>query len=165
MEENRKKHFEKTMKGFSYNVLGVILPFILSLLGMMILKKYEKIWAFIDEGQFLLFGAGLYTSSIFLFGENKSSIRKSSDKLLSNVSLWFLIVTSALYGIIYFISLLEVRPLDTDHNFIRITSILLFVVSLLSIYRSISIDSLKTYASINVEEESQKGVNDILENL
>ena len=70
MESQKKIHLEKTLKGFTYNVLGVILPFILSLFPIFILGKYEAIWTFLDQGQFLLFGAGLYTSSIFLFDEN-----------------------------------------------------------------------------------------------
>ena len=61
MQNQKAIHFEKTLKGFSYSVLGYF-TFILSLIPIIILKKYDAIYTFLDQGQFLLFGAGLYNS-------------------------------------------------------------------------------------------------------
>jgi hypothetical protein len=164
--QNRKAiHFEKTLKGFSYNVLGVILPFILSLIPIVILKKYDAIYTFLDQGQFFLFGAGLYTSSIFLFGENKSSIRKLRDKLLSNLSFWLLIISSAFYAIIYCLDLLKELGFSLNIFFIRASSFILFGIAVISIYRGVFIDFLKTYPEVDVKEESKKEVDHIMDQL
>ncbi len=165
MENQKAIHLEKTLKGFSYNVLGVILPFILSLIPIIILKRYEAIFTFLDEGQFLLFGAGLFTSSIFLFGENRNSIRKKYDKILSNLSLWLLIICSAFYAIIYCLDLLKNETHTLNLNFIRCASLVLFTISVISIYRSVFIDFLKTYPEVDVKEESKKNIDNIMDKL
>jgi hypothetical protein len=165
MENQKKIHFEKTLKGFSYNVMGIILPFILSLIPIFVLSRYDAIWTFLDQGQFLLFGAGLYTSSIFLFGENQPSIRCKIDKILNNISLWFLIICSAFYAIIYCLDLIKPQLFSVNNVFIRFASILLFVVSIISVYRSLSIDFLKMYPEVDIKKESKKGVDSILKGL
>ena len=118
-----------------------------------------------DQGQFLLFGAGLYTSSIFLFGENKGSIRKLKDKLLSNLSFWLLIISSAFYAIIYCLDLLKEQAFSLNIVFIRVTSIILFSIAVISIYRGVFIDFLKTYPEVDVKEESKKEVDHIMDQL
>ncbi|HKR05648.1 MAG TPA: hypothetical protein VJY62_13520 [Bacteroidia bacterium] len=165
MQSQKRIHLEKTIKGFSYNIIGVILPFILSLIPIFILNKQDAIWKFLDEGQFLLFGAGLYTSSIFLFGENRDSIRKTKDKILSNLSLWFLIICSSFYAIIYCLDLINNTTNVLNTYFIRCGSLFLFVISVISVYRSIYIDFLKSYPEVDIKEESKKGVDDILKQL
>ncbi|ACF10803.1 hypothetical protein Cpar_0380 [Chlorobaculum parvum NCIB 8327] len=165
MENQTRIHFEKTLKGFSYNVIGVILPFILSLIPIFVLGKYNAIWTFLDQGQFLLFGAGLYTTSIFLFGENQASIRHDIDKILNNISVWFLIICSSFYAIIYCLDLIKHDALSINTSFIRWTSVLLFFVSIISVYRSLFIDFLKTYPDVDIKEESKKGVDNILKEL
>lgn len=166
MEDQLKKsHLEKTFKAFSYNILGVILPFILSLLAILVLKKYAAIWSFLDQGQFLLFGAGLYTTSIFLFGENRVSISKKRDKIMSNLSFWLLIVCSALYAIIYCLDLVKSDAFSVNTTFIRFSSLLLFSISIFSVYRSLYIDFLSSYPDIDVKGKSKEGVEDIMKNL
>jgi hypothetical protein len=165
MENQKRIHWEKTMKGFSYNVMGVLLPFILSVIPIFILRKYDAIWTFLDQGQFLLFGAGLYTSSIFLFDENRQSIRHKKDKLLSNLSLWFLIICSAFYAIIYCLDLIKNESFSMDIILIRSASIIFFAISVFSFYRSLFIDFLKSYPEVDIEEESKKGVDNILNQL
>jgi hypothetical protein len=165
MENQKRIHLDKTIKGFSYNVIGIILPFILSLIPIFILGKHNAIWTFLDKGQFLIFGAGLYTSSIFLFGENRHSIRRTKDKILSNLSLWFLIICSAIYAIIYCLDLINNESYTMNTTFIRWASILLFAISVFSVYRSLLIDSLKSYPEVDIKEESKKGVDNILNQL
>lgn len=165
MEVQKKIHLEKTIKGFSYNIMGVTLPFILSLIPIFVLNKYDAIWTFFDEGQFLLFAAGLYTSSIFLFGENKQSIVKTKDKILSNLVMWFLIISASFYAIIYCLNLIENKSFVLNIFFIRGTSTFLFIVSVFSIFRSIYIDFLKSYPEIDIKKESKKGVDDIINQL
>lgn len=165
MENQKRIHFEKTLKGFSYNVIGVILPFFLSLLPIFALRKYNAILTFLDQGQFLLFAAGLYTSSIFLFGENKQSIRRNKDKFLSNLSFWSLIICSAFYAIIYCLDLIKIESYQLNTAFVRCASILLFAISVFAVYRSLFIDFLKSYPEVDIKEESKKGVDNILNQL
>jgi hypothetical protein len=145
--------------------MGVILPFILSLFGIMLFGKYEAIWTFLDQGQFLLFGAGLYTSSIFLFQENKKSVRQTKDKVLSIASVWLLIFCSGLYATIYSYGLLDNVSDTMNAIFIRITSVIFFIISLVSVYRSLFIDFLKVYPDVDIKDESKKGVDNILKQL
>lgn len=161
MDQVKNFHLEKTWRGFFYNVLGVTLPFILSLIPILILKKYENIFSFLDHGQFLIFSAGLFTSSVFLFSENHKSIKSKSDKILSNISLWSLIICSSFYAIIYCLNILEIN-IKIDLLFIRFASLILYFIAVYSIYRSVYIDFLKTYPKVDVKKESKKGVDNIL---
>lgn len=165
MENQKEIHLEKTIKGFMYNMIGVILPFILSLIPIFVLGRFDAIWAFLDQGQFLLFAAGLYTSSIFLFGENIQSIRRKEDKILSNFAILLLIMCSSFYAIIYCLNLINNGVYTVSTCFIRCSSILLFIISLVSFYRSIFIDCLKSYPEVDIKEESKKGVDNILNQL
>lgn len=164
-EQPKNIHLEKTLKAFSYNVLGVILPFILSLLGILLVQKYEAIWKFLDEGQFFLFGAGLYTTSILFFSENRDSISKKKDKILSNLSFWLLIICSAFYAIIYSLNLVQSGVFKLNITFIRFSSIFLFVVSVISVYRGIFVDFLKIYPEVDVKRKSKEGIDDIMNKL
>lgn len=161
MDKTRKIHLEKTWKSFSFSVLGITLPFILSLIPILILRDYQEIIAFFDDGQFLIFGAGLFTSSYFLNTENFKSIEKRRDKFLSNFGFWALIICSAFYAIIYCLKISEI-DLNIDLVLIRSSSIVLYLVAIYSVYRSIYIDFLKIYPEVDVKAESTKEVDDII---
>lgn len=168
MDLDKKKksdHLERTIKGFTYNIGGVILPFILSLLPIILFSKYEAIWEFLDQGEFLLFSAGLYTTSFFLYGENSNSITKMTDKILKNLSLWLLIVCAALYAIVYCIDLFHGFHLDVNLLFLRLISVCLFGLAALSVYRSLYIDYLKIIPSVDVQKKSKSDVDDIMNQL
>lgn len=165
MDNQKKIHLEKTIKAFTYNVMGVTLPFILSIFPIIILSQYEALIVFIDQGNFLLFGAGLYTTSLYLFGENRSSIKHTKDKVLFNLSLWLLIITSAIYAIIYGLALIPNATFQLNTSFIRTISLLLFCISIFAVYRSLFVDILKTYPEVNIKDVSKKGVDDILNQL
>lgn len=161
MDKIKQNHLEKTWKSFSYSVLGITLPFILSLIPILILKDYQEILAFFDDGQFLIFGAGLFTSSYFLFTENYKSIEKKRDKFLSNFCFWALIICSSFYAIIYCLKISEIN-LKVDLVLIRSSSIILYLVAIYTIFRSIYIDSLNTYPEVDVKAESIKEVDNII---
>lgn len=161
MDKTRKIHLEKTWKSFSYSVLGITLPFILSLIGILLLKDYQKILSFLDDGQFLIFGAGLFTSSYFLYTENYKSIDKKRDKFLSNFGFWALIICSAFYAIIYCLKISGIN-LMIDLFLIRVSSIILYLVAIYSVFRSIYLDFLKTYPEVDVRAESTKEVDSMI---
>jgi hypothetical protein len=161
MDRTRKIHLEKTWKSFSYSVLGITLPFILSLIGILLLKDYQEILSFLDDGQFLIFGAGLFTSSYFLYTENYKSIEKKRDKFLSNFGFWALIICSAFYAIIYCLKISGIN-LKIDLFLIRTTSIILYLVAIYSVFRSIYLDFLKTFPEVDVKAESTKEVDDMI---
>lgn len=163
--DKRKLHREKTWKAFFYNIGGVILPFILSLLPILLFNRYEAIWEFLDEGEFLLFSAGLYTTSFYIYGENGNSVTMKTDKILKNVSVLLLIVCAAFYAVIYCVKLFHNFPLDLNTPFLRIASILLFIGAVWSVYRSLYIEYLKIIPRINVPEQSKSNVEDIMSQL
>lgn len=162
---NKKFRIEKTWKGFFYNIGGVVLPFILSLLPIILFRKYEAIWEFLDEGQFLLFSAGLYTTSFYIYGENSNSVVEKTDKILKNISVFFLIICSAFYAVIYCIELFHNFPIQINTAFIRVASAFLFVGAVWSVFRSLYIDNLRTIPSVNITEKSKSGVDDIMNQL
>ena len=164
-----KQHYEKTLTGFLYSIFGITLPFILSLIGILIIKEYNYIVSFIDDGQILLFSAGLLTSAYYIFRdeENQKSLKKSQlryDRILSHLSFMFLIITSVMYAILYSFRISN-ENIDLNIWFVRISSVILFGLSVYSAYRSIYLDFLKVYPIIDVKKESNKCVNKIIEEL
>ncbi|MBK7107222.1 MAG: hypothetical protein IPH62_18260 [Ignavibacteriae bacterium] len=167
----RKLHSEKTWTGFLYSLSGITLPFLISLIGIFIIQKYEHIISFIDDGQILLFSAGLATGAFYLFRdeENQKALKKSVfkfDRLLSHLSIFFIIISSVIYAILYSIEISH-KNIDVNINlwFVRIASILLFILSSYTSYRSIYIDFLKIYPNIDVKSKSNEEVENILEGL
>jgi len=163
--EKNTIHIEKTLKAFFYNIGGVILPFILSLFPIILFNKYDAIWEFLDEGEFLLFSAGLYTTSFYIYGENTNSIKEKTDKILKNISVLLLILCATLYAVIYCIKLFHNFSLNLNTPFLRIISILLFSGAVWSLYRSLYIDYLKATPQVNITEENKANVDDIMKQL
>ena len=153
---------EKSLKSFFYNLSGVILPFLISLLVLSFFMKLDMISSFLDEGDTLLFSAGLYTTSWYMFNENKHKTRTSFDKVLSHLTLLFLIFSSSLYAIVYSRALLIGYQIPYSIPFIRISSSVLFTVSIIALYRS-------TYIAENpvpnIEGTSASDVKEIMDEL
>ncbi|WP_299579537.1 hypothetical protein [Mucilaginibacter sp.] len=163
MDPTNKPRFQKTLKIFFYNVLGIILPFLLSLIPIMILNKTDMIYSFLDQGQFFLFSAGLLTSAILIFSENRSAIKLNFDKFLDFISIWLLIFCSAFFAIIYCLSLIDLPPCYPIAKwFIRSTSLILFIIALISIYRSVYIDSIKVNAKVDVKTKSANEIESLM---
>ncbi len=161
----RKQHFEKTIKSFLYSIFGTTMPFMLVVLIGFLLNKGEVAINFLDKGEVLLFAAGLYTVSIYLFGENKPSIEKTYDKILSNMTVYLLILTSASYTAIYIVKEFNFESVNLNICLIRIVSIVLFIVSAVAVYRSVYIDFKKIYPDVDITQISNDGVNEVLEQL
>lgn len=164
-----KHHREKTWTGFLYSIFGVTLPFLLSLIGIMMIKKYEHIISFIDDGQILLFSAGLLTSAYYIFrdSENQMSLKKSAlsfDRFVNHLTIVFLIITSVMYAILYSISISH-TSIDLNMWFIRISSVLIFIFAIYASYTSIYVDFLKIYPIVDVKKESTQAVNDLVDKL
>jgi hypothetical protein len=164
-----KEHNEKTWIGFFYSIFGVTLPFILSLIGILIIGKYDHIVSFIDDGQIFLFSAGLLTSAYYIFSdeENQKSLKKlplRHVKLVNHLTIAFLIVTSVIYAILYSIGISH-SNIDLNTWFIRISSVIIFAFATYASFSSIYIDFMKVYPVIDVERESKKGVEDIMNKL
>lgn len=173
--EFQKWHSRKTLRSFFYSILGVILPFLLSLIGIMIISKYEYIISFLDDGQVLLFSVGLLTSAFYIFreDENVKEVRQLKLKLfkwkirlenLGDFVMIFLLFSSVIYAILYIFQIIT-PSVNINISFIRIVSILIFLFSLFAIFQGIRVDNLNKYPKVDVRKESQKGVNNILDKL
>jgi len=163
MENKREIHREKTFKSFSYNIFGITLPFLLSLIPILVIKDYQEILAFLDDGQFLIFGAGLFTSSYLLYTDtdNQKSIKKKKDKFLSYICFWAILICSSFYSILYCLKITNV-DFPMDCLLIRLSSICLYIIATYAVYRSIFIDFLKLYPEIDVKAESTKEIDKII---
>ncbi len=164
-----KERCEKTWTGLMYSIFGVILPFILSLIGILIIKKYEYIISFLDDGQFLLFSAGLLTGAFYLFrdDENQKSMKKYASKfarLVSHLTIMFLIIASVMYAILYTLGISDIL-LDLNIWFVRVMSVLIFVFSIYATFSSIYFDFVKVYPEVDIERERQKGVKNIMDQI
>lgn len=170
MGENIKKlHNEKTWTGFLYSIFGVTLPFFLSLIGIIMISEYKHIISFIDDGQILLFAAGLLTSSYYIFrdDENQNSLKKSKlkrDRLVSHLTIIFLIFTSVMYAILYTIGISN-SEFNINLWFIRFSSIIIFVFAVYAAYCSIYVDFLKVYPIVDVKKESIEEIQNIMDQL
>lgn len=165
MDKIHRTRLDKVAKLTFYNVAGVILPFVLSAIGIIYFMHYGAFLEYLDQGQFLLFGAGLFTSSILGFQDNQRSMTSYTDKILSSSSIWLLIICSAFYAIVYCSNLLAIQSQSVNTAFIRWSSILLFAVSILSVYRSITLDIPNWNPPVDVEMEGKRGVENILNQL
>lgn len=164
-----KEHSVKTWTGFLYSIFGVTLPFILSLIGILIIKKYEHIVSFIDDGQILLFSAGLLASTYYILrdDENQKSHKKSPLKgigLVNHLTIVFLMISSVMYAILYSFGISR-ASIDLNIWFIRISSVIIFLFSAYASFSSIYIDFLKVYPIIDVKKESTQAVQDIMDKL
>lgn len=164
-----KKHLEKTNLGFFYTITGVLLPFFISLLAIILISRYDKIISFLDDGQLLLFSVGLLTSVQYILrdDDNQKSLSKlhSSWKYLGHLGLFALLVSSIMYALLYTFSIAHPIPIEININFIRLLSIVIFFFSCFAIYKSIYVDYMKFLPKVDVNETSKDGVDDILKKL
>lgn len=166
MKNQKAIRIEKTWTSFLYTIFGVTLPFFLSLLGIAMLRKYEFIISFVDDGQFLLFSVGLLTSALYIFREeeNQRALKKWYDKILSHGTFFILLFSSALYAILYTLGILSEYQ-DMNVWFIRISSLIIFIFAMIAAFRSIYIDLLKIYPHVDVKKISTDQVNNIMDQL
>lgn len=162
----RKEYIEKVKSEFFHSLIRVILPFILTSLALIIISKYNEIIHFIDKGDFCIYCVALFSTSFYLFGENKEHITKIFDQRLSDSVIWFMIISAVVYGYMYLIENINFMMfIKINIWFVRILSILLFCISLISLYRAILIHRQDMFPRVDVIEEGQKQVDGIKENL
>ncbi len=165
MQKDQKTiHLEKSIKTFSYTFGGTILPLIIALFAMLLLNRNSEFWKFLDKGDVLIFSAGLYSTAWFLFSENSTSVRDKKDKILWNLSILFLIICSALYAIVYSVSITQNSETILNIGFLRTVSCILFAISTIAVWRSIFIDQ-KKFPSPDIQASSASGVSDIMDQL
>lgn len=174
--EFKKWHSRKTWRSFFYSLIGVTLPFFLSLICIIMIRKYEFIISFVDDGQFLLFSVGLLTSAFYIFREDENqkeirdltlTIRGKSFRLenLGDFIMFFLLFSSVIYALLYTFTLIDISFLPVNIWFVRIASLLIFGFSLFSIFKGIQVDYYNKSPKVDIQKESKKGVDDILQQL
>ncbi len=158
---------KKFKRALNYNILGVVLPFILSLIPIALLFDFSSILTFIYQGNFLLFSASFYTSAIYLLNENKNQIEDKVDVLFELYSVWLLIISSSTYAILYFSQLAEVKndKYCFGFYFVIALSLILLGIAIYALYRSLLLEFLRYKPEVNVEKMSQEGVAEIMDNL
>ncbi|SDM91227.1 hypothetical protein SAMN05421813_12839 [Daejeonella rubra] len=163
LTDQQKAHYSKTVKTFIYNVLSIILPFILSLFAIGLLKRYDKVSSFLYEGEFLLFSVGLLTNAMYMFNENRASIKNYFDKLLNHACWWLLLFCATFYAIMYAFN--ELTSYQLDNDLIGIFTGTMFVISVIVSFRSTLLDSLRTYPRIDVDQVNRSAIDNIMEEM
>jgi hypothetical protein len=163
-----KKYNKKVYSMFFHTAIGVILPSIIAAILLILICKTKYLINFIDNGDLCIYSAALFVSASFLFKENNNSIDNKIDNFLSEFLQYFLVLAAIMYGGIYLLHNLAYnidKLIKINITYIRVVSILLFILALFSVYRSISLNYKSIFPNIDVEKESKENVNDIMEKL
>lgn len=163
----KKEYYERTNNAFLHTVVGCVLPFLIASILLIMISKSDKILQFLDKGDFCIYSAALFSTSIYLFNENEQDIRSRFDKWLYSVLNYLLLFAAVIYGAIYLIETLNSASSVISINFwiVRVFSIALFIFSLISVYRSLLIQKKAIFPEVNVESESKKDINQIMKEL
>jgi len=161
--ETRKKRIDKTWEAFLYSLAGVLLPFLISFLAVTTISRYCSLLSFLDKGEVLLFAVALLVSSFYIFqdDQNKLSLKRKEykiDQILSHLIWIMLILTSAVYGIVYILGVIQYQ---IDIWFLRGFSLVSFILAAYISFRSINIDLLKVYPDVDVAGITQDAIDDI----
>lgn len=162
-EQKEPNATQKAIKSFAYTIGGTLLPLIIALFALPLMDKTSEFLKFFDKGDVLIFSAGLYTTAWLLYSESAAFIKERNDKILSNLSILFLIICSAIYAIIYSFNLAHNGQYEVNLLFLRISSSLLFAISVLAVWRSIYINKL--YSETDTRSSSNSEVQDIMNQL
>lgn len=162
----KSKIFARTNKIFYLNVLGTLLPIILSIIAIIIFSKYDKIGSFVTNGTLCICSANFFTISNYLLTENLDSVVTKIDKLLEKYAIAFLILTAAVYSLMYVVDGLKLIDQSImNMPFVWIFSLVFFSLSLYSLYRGIYLESLSKPPSADPREVNQEQVSNIMSQL
>lgn len=156
---------KKAWTAFIYNIVGAILPFIISAIAIVYFQKYALIKTFLDQGGVLLLSAGLYSTAIFVYGENRPDIKAKGDKFLSHIIVLCLVVVSVLYLLIYSEEVLIEYKFKTNLTFVRWSSLVLLGIAAIALFRSILLEQKKYGLAVNIPTRANEAVNDLMDQL
>ena len=88
---------------FFHTIIGNLLPFIIACIPLIILWKLNKTLIFLDKGHFCIYSAGLFSTALYLFKENETSITNKCDKWLDNVLTYLLVVSGVIFASLYLV--------------------------------------------------------------
>lgn len=160
----KRQYVESVLKAFFHSIMGVILPFLIALLLLKLSNNFRNFFNLIDRGDFFIYSAALFSSSTYIFSENKPHIKSFIDKLLNNILIYFLIFASVMYGGIFLLHNIDYDLDKLPLYFIRFLSLILFLTSLFSLFKALMIQS-KNSLNIDVEEESRKDIENIVDEI
>lgn len=165
--EKLKEYKRRVWTTYFHTVFGVILPFLIALLLLTIISKFRLIIHFLDRGDFCIYSVALFSTSIFLYKENESSIKEKIDRIFSNTLNYLLLFSAIIYGSIYLLQNLEFTiNLVIDIWFVRCFSGALFAISLLAAYRAILLQHKDIYpGDISADKDRQETINNIMKDL
>ncbi|MBK8608519.1 MAG: hypothetical protein IPL84_00805 [Chitinophagaceae bacterium] len=160
-----KKIRSKTNETFFYNVLGTLLPILLSFIPICLFSLFGKMSSFVENGTICICSASFYTISWYLYNEHSGSINTVIDKRLKNYGIVLILFSAAVYCFIYAVDTLKIINLPLNLCIVWLFSLILFALSLLSLYRSINLGSLQNPPKSDPRDENQTQVNNIMSQL
>ncbi len=128
--------------------------------------KSQSIIDFVDKGDFCLYSAGLLSSAIFILTDNKENIKKWHNHILYPFSFFLIAVAAALYLAIYIAGdVFKDTKINISSSFVRWTSMILIILSMIVILRSLIIDFRYRPKKVDVAKKQHEAVQDIMDKL
>lgn len=163
----RKQYKSKAFTAAFWNVLGAFLPLIFGSIILFTYSLSSEIIGFVDRGDFCLYSAGLLSGSLFLLSDNKENIRNWHNSILYPMAFLLIIIAAALYCAIYIGGdlLKEKIKIEISSQFVRYTSFLLIILSLIITYRSLLIDFKFRPPKIDAVKKTEENIQNIIDQL
>jgi hypothetical protein len=164
----------KVNKALFYHVFWTICPFIGGAFMLIVTSKYSSIISMVDKGDFFLFSTAFFASSYFLYNENAELVNKRKDSILSALCFPLIFIIAFIYSVVFLHSLEPQSVQQQDINnlgdginftFLRVSSIVLVIVSIYAFYRSLKLDYKKFTPKTDAKQEETIEVKNIMDDL
>lgn len=163
----RKQYIKKATTACFWSIVGTILPLILGSVILLTYSKSDKLIGFVDRGDFCLYSAGLLASALFILSDNKENIRKWHNSILYPATFLLIIISATLYCAIYIGGdlLKEQIKIEISNSFVRATSWILIICSLIITYRALIIDFKFRPPKVDAIRKYEENVENIKDQL
>lgn len=170
MEYDIQLHCKESIVSVVKNVAGVFLPLILTVVIVLAINEFEQVVKIFDQGQILLCAVSFLMASSYLFQDeaNQKNITKHGygfDRYLTNISMVIaMAISSGLYVVIY-LHQIKGSAIGFNQFFVHGLSFLILLFSLYCLFRGFYYEHYKLFSDIDVELESKKTVDSLMNEL
>jgi hypothetical protein len=158
---------QKSKITLAYSIVGTMLPFFISFVVVVFFSFYSDILKIIDRGDLFIYSAGIYTSAIITFMNNKKELR-IQDRNLYHLSYLLVFIASIAFAVFLFrdsIQGIYNIVIQTNYYIIRVMSILLISFSIYVLKTAIDYACLNTPPETRIIADAQARKNVIMEEL
>jgi hypothetical protein len=163
---NRINH-QKANIALCYNIVGTMLPLIISLVLIFLFFFFSNLKQILDRGDLCIYSAGLYTSAIISFMNNKKELR-IADKRLHHLSYLLIFISSLLFAGFSLYESIEINykvKILFNVWIIRVLSIGLLGFSVFTLRNALEYEFINQIPETNALSDEQKRTSDLAEGL